>query len=217
MRARVLARLPASQARAAPDGELPRTRDGRQGGLSRLWQGQAGHRPGLPRAARCRGSLAPAGPRRGWRCRARRVLARLRRLRRELRAEPSLLPVLPPPAPRAPRGSGGCRRPLRWEEEEAPEPRALGAKQRTVESGGRVPEGNTHVPQTGYLETRSFPRRSLSPVILRSLLSPLHLCSPLPAAALPCPCSARCPRWPRARLTVPFLLPSRRPPGRERG
>lgn len=55
----------------------------------------------------------------------RRVLARLRRLPPELRAEPSLPPVLPPPAPSAPRGSAGClRRPLRWEEEEEEAPRA---------------------------------------------------------------------------------------------
>lgn len=102
---------------------------------------------GSPQACRARRHLL--GPRR--------VLARLRRLPPELRAEPSLLPVLPPPAPSAPRGSAGClRRPLRWEEEEAPRAsyRRWEQSKITVQSTGHLPQGGTHVPKAGWRPPR---------------------------------------------------------------
>lgn len=124
---------------------------------------------------------------------------------------PSALPRLPErpeaaPAACAARSAGRRRR--------RPELPALGAKQITVQSAGRLSEGDTHVPQTGYSETLSLPPAlpgALSS--LRSLLCPLHLSSPLlrlclspPLPPLPSPLLSPLPgRHRLPRLTLPFL------------
>lgn len=144
-------------------------------GVPRLPRTRRGRRCG--RGGSCRGCAASAGS-----------------SGRSLPSSPSSLPRLPehPQAAAAAGARSAGRRRRR------PEPRALEAKQRPVQSSGRVPEGNTHVPKTGYLETRSFPRRSPFPVIPPfpsqpppSLLPTLCL-SPHPLVPSP----ALCPRWP---------------------
>lgn len=112
---------------------------------------------------------------------------------------PSSLPRLPErpeaaPAACAARSAGRRRR-------RRPELPALGAKQITVQSTGRLSEGNTHVPQAGYLETLFSPVLPGSLSSLRSLLCPLHLSSPLPRA-LPLP----------SATLFPFSLPQPSPP-----
>lgn len=129
-----------------------------------------------------------------------RVQPRRRRLRRELRVEPPLLPIRPPPAPSAPRGSSAAAPPAplgeggggpswrRWE-------------QITVQSTGHLSQGCTHVPKAGYLETLSFLPALCSPLAsARSLPRPLRFSShpspllrfvlsppPLPVSSPGCP------------------------------
>lgn len=145
-------------------------------------------------------------PRHSRRCQARRVLARLRRLRRELRAEPSLLPVLPPPAPGAPRGSAGClRRPLRWEEEAAPRATGVGSKANNS-SEHWAPFGGQHTCPTSRVSGNALPSLGPPRYPLIPPFPPLSPPSPLPASqALPPPSAALFPS--------PFPSPLS-PPGR---
>lgn len=176
----------------------------------------AGARPGRGTASRQSrwGAQAPSHPA-GPALRARRVLPRLRRLRRELRAEPPLLPVLPPPSPRAPPGSGGCRRPLRQEKEEAPRATGAGSKAKTgseqrARSGGQHPcpknrvSGNALIPAA--LAVPSHPSVPFS----APSISPPHSLS-LPTFS--CPFPSPVPPLAPARLTVPFSCPAGGPPG----
>lgn len=131
---------------------------------------------------------------------------------RSLPSFPSSLPRLPErpeaaPAACAARSAGRRRR--------RPELPAPGAKQITVQSSGRLSEGNTHVPQAGYLETLSLPPALPGPLLpsvpsSAPSVSPPHPCgsaSPLhrplsllpPSALSPC-AGPGCPR-----LTLPFL------------